>query len=113
MVADWPAQIRRWPDVQIKRSIMKERSLIVIKSGEVPILCAVLNSITDWCEKRQLNAFVRNVADGYEIFATTVEARATEEQAHPNVESPQPNVGSPLPLVELLRSLRSSPSRKG
>jgi len=47
-----------------------EGSLLIIKSGSLPIFCDVLNICVSWCEERGLKAYVRNTTDGaYEILS--------------------------------------------
>jgi hypothetical protein len=52
---------------------MKERSLIVIKGGSLDLIPDVVRFISDWCEERGIEAFMRNVPDGYEIVAKPVQ----------------------------------------
>ena len=48
---------------------MNERLLMTVKCAEAPFFSDVLKFVCDWCAERHMQAFVRNVPDGYEIVA--------------------------------------------
>ena len=55
----------------------KERSLLIIKNGELRLLSEVLTFAHDWCVGHDLgHAMVRNTPDGaYEIFAVEADRK--------------------------------------
>jgi len=57
---------------------MNERSLMVIKQADATVFSDVLAFMVHWCKTRNLEAFVRNVPDGYEIVAKPMEAMKHE-----------------------------------
>lgn len=62
------------------KALEKERSLIVIKSGTLDMVSAVLDYISEQCSRQGKKAFIRNMPDGcYEVYEVQPSKHSSEK----------------------------------